>query len=883
MMFAVIIVSVFLSPLLYMVTTSFQQPSQIATPGAPWWPAKPNVGTYEGEEYPIYTVTIDGIARDLMLVEPSRESSIFVDPSDPTATPIEWEGRWRTLEQSWTFSPLMENYTTVWNQLNFPRLLTNTFLISLFSTIGAVLSSILVAYGFARFRFPGRNLFFFILLGTIILPNQVTLLPTYVIFTWLGWNGTWLPLIVPHFFANAFNVFLLRQYFMTIPREMDESAMIDGAGPVPHPAQRHRSPVHPRDHGRHAVPLLLGLERLLRAAAVPREQARAPAAVDRDPAVQRAVCEPADADPGLRGAGHDRAGGDLLPRPAGLHARRRRHRGGQVGMRYGHFDDERREYVITRPDTPLPWINYLGSEDYIALLSNTAGGYSFFRDARLRRLIRYRYNNAPLDVGGRFLYVRDDDTGDYWNPGWQPTQRELDDYTCRHGLGYTVIAASRGGIRAETTYLVPPGETLEVWRTRVTNDRPTPARVSLFGAVEFCLWDAQDDATNFQRNLSTGEVLVEDGVVYHLTEYRERRDHFAWFACSAPVAGFDTSREAFLGAYRGWDRPLAVERGALAGSVAHGWQPVGALQATLVLEPGESREVTFTLGYTENPAEHKFDPPGSGRPDTTRARAVIDRYRRAGQVDDDMAALRAAWDERLGTLQVASGNEHVDRMVNTWNPYQCMVTFNLSRSASMFESGIGRGMGFRDSNQDLLGFVHMVPERARARILDIAATQLPDGGAYHQYQPLTKRGNHDVGSGFNDDPAWLVLGVAAYLKETGDRSILDEPVQWDNAEGSETPLHDHLRRCIDFTLERLGPHGLPLIGRADWNDCLNLNVFSDRPGESFQTAPNRPGGVAESVFIAGLFVLAAREAEAIARLARRRGGGRRAVTPQPRR
>jgi len=535
-------------------------------------------------------------------------------------------------------------------------------------------------------------------------------------------------------------------------------------------------------------------------------------------------------------------------------------------LRYGHFDDEQREYVITRPDTPLPWINYLGSEDFFALLSNTAGGYAFYRDAKLRRLIRYRYNNAPLDVGGRFLYVRDDDDGDYWNPGWQPTQRELDSYTCRHGLGYTVIAGGRGGIRTETLYLVPPGETAEVWRVRVTNDRPVPARLSLFGAVEFCLWDAQDDATNFQRNLSTGEVHVEDGVVYHLTEYRERRDHFAWFACSAPVQGFETSREAFLGPYRGWDRPLAVEGGAMTGSIAHGWQPVGALQTALVLEPGESRDVTFILGYTENPADRKYDPPGSSRPNTSRARAVIDRYRHAGQADQDLAAVRAAWTERLGYLQVVTGDPHVDRMVNTWNPYQCMVTFNLSRSASMFESGIGRGMGFRDSNQDLLGLVHVIPDRARGRILDIAATQLPDGGAYHQYQPLTKRGNNDIGSGFNDDPAWLVLAVAAYLKETGDLTILDEPVAWDNAEGSETPLHDHLRRCIDFTLKRLGPHGLPLIGRADWNDCLNLNVFSEQPGESFQTAPNRPGGVAESVFIAGLFVLAAREAAAIARL-----------------
>jgi cellobiose phosphorylase len=218
----------------------------------------------------------------------------------------------------------------------------------------------------------------------------------------------------------------------------------------------------------------------------------------------------------------------------------------------------------------------------------------------------------------------------------------------------------------------------------------------------------------------------------------------------------------------------------------------------------------------------------------------------------------------LGILQVQTGSEHVDRMVNIWNAYQCMVTFNLSRSASSFESGIGRGMGFRDSTQDLLGFVHMIPARARERILDIAATQLPTGGAYHQYQPLTKRGNNDIGGGFNDDPAWLVLGVAAYLKETGDVAILDEPVPYDNAAGTEMPLYEHLQRSIQYTLDRVGPHGLPLIGRADWNDCLNLNCFSETPGESFQTTENKEGGVAESVFIGGLFVLEAKEMAAIA-------------------
>ncbi|GIF03440.1 GH36-type glycosyl hydrolase domain-containing protein [Actinoplanes siamensis] len=535
-------------------------------------------------------------------------------------------------------------------------------------------------------------------------------------------------------------------------------------------------------------------------------------------------------------------------------------------MRYGHFDDRTREYVIERPDTPLPWINYLGTEEYFGLISNTAGGYSFYRDARLRRLTRYRYNNAPLDVGGRYLYLRDDATGDYWSPSWQPTRRDLDDYECRHGLSYTRIASARRGIRAETLYFVPLGETLEVWRATVTNERDTPAELSLFSAVEFCLWDAQDDATNFQRNFSTGQVEVDGGVIYHKTEYRERRDHFAYFACSQMPDGFDTQREAFLGAYRGWDRPAAVERGAASGSVAHGWSPIGSHHVRLSLGPGESREVIFVLGYAENPRGDKFDPPGSQTLNKRHVRPVVEHWLRPETVAKGFAALTAHWDRLLGALRVSTPDTDTDRMVNIWNAYQCLVTFNLSRSASSFESGIGRGMGFRDSNQDLLGFVHILPERARERILDIAATQMATGGAYHQYQPLTKRGNNDIGDGFNDDPLWLVLGVSAYLKETGDQTILDEPVPFDNEPGSEVSLYEHLRRSLQYTLDRLGPHGLPLIGRADWNDCLNLNCFSDTSGEPFQTTQNATGGQAESVFIAGQFVLAAKELAGIAAL-----------------
>jgi cellobiose phosphorylase len=539
-------------------------------------------------------------------------------------------------------------------------------------------------------------------------------------------------------------------------------------------------------------------------------------------------------------------------------------------MRYGHFDDDRREYVISRPDPPLPWINYLGTEAYFGIISNTAGGYSFFRDARLRRLTRYRHNNVPPDVGGRYVYLRDDETGAYWSPSWQPTQTALDAFECRHGLSYTTIASIRDGIRAETLYFVPLGQTLEVWRLRLTNLGGERRRLSVFSAVEFCLWDAEDDATNFQRNLSTGEVEVEAGVIYHTTEYRERRNHFAYFACSEAPVGFDTQRESFLGPYRGWDRPVAVERGCATNSVAHGWAPIGSHHARVALEPGEQRDVVFVLGYAENAAGSKFDPPGSGSVNKSGVRPVLARWLDPAAVEEGMARLRERWDELLGTLRAETPDEHTDRMVNVWNAYQCLVTFNLSRSASLYESGIGRGMGFRDSNQDLLGFVHMVPAAARERILDLAATQLANGGAYHQYQPLTRRGNDAIGSGFNDDPLWLVLGVAAYLKETGDLEILDELVPYDSAATGGEPLLDHLRRSVRYTLDRLGPHQLPLIGRADWNDCLNLNCFSDTPGESFQTTENRSGGVAESVFIAGLFVLAAKELAAILdRLGRR--------------
>ncbi len=519
-------------------------------------------------------------------------------------------------------------------------------------------------------------------------------------------------------------------------------------------------------------------------------------------------------------------------------------------MQYGYFDDAAREYVITEPQTPSPWINYLGSEAFFTLMSNTSGGYSFYKDARMLRLTRYRYNNVPTDAGGQYFYINDG--GTVWTPGFMPVKTPLDHYECRHGLGYTRITGEKNGLEAVETAMVPRGENALVTKLVLTNHTSYEREVSIYSFVEFCLWNAQDDATNFQRNFSTGEVEIEGSAIYHKTEYRERRNHFAVYAVNAPIDGFDTDRESFLGAYRGFNEPKVVFENQSANSVASGWSPIGSHCLKGTLKPGERVCFIYVLGYCENPEEEKFIAPNVIN--KAPAYALMKRFESEEQFDAAFDALAKYWDGLLSIYQVKSSEKRLDRMVNIWNQYQCMVTFNMSRSASYYESGIGRGMGFRDSTQDLLGFVHLIPTRARERILDIAATQFPDGSAYHQYQPLTKRGNFDVGSGFNDDPLWLIFGVAAYIKETGDLTILHENVPFDNDESQAQPLMEHLRRSFHYTLDHLGPHGLPLIGRADWNDCLNLNCFSKTPGESFQTTANFESGVAESLFIAGMFV-----------------------------
>ena len=556
---------------------------------------------------------------------------------------------------------------------------------------------------------------------------------------------------------------------------------------------------------------------------------------------------------------------------------------------FGHFDDKHREYVITDPATPFPWINYLGNEDFFGLISNTGGGYDFYKDAKFRRITRYRYNSVPMDSVGRYFYIVDSGSpAVVWNPGWKPCKTPLDSYECRHGMNYTRITGSKNGVEASVLFFVPLKTWAEVQKVTLTNKSTEVKHLKLFSYAEWCLWNAATDGENFQRNLSTGEVEIEQSVlngfpvesttIYHKTEYKERRNHYAYYALTNGKAdGYDTDRESFVGLYNDLSNPQCVTAGKPSNSVAHGWSPIASHYIEVTLQPGESKDYIFLLGYEENEQEEKFETLSGetaehnglitslGDLDHTiinkeKAHAMIEHFSTVEAVDAAFDELHQMWDELLSKFTVDSADERMNRMVNIWNQYQCMITFNFSRSASFFESGVGRGMGFRDSNQDLVGFVHQVPSRARQRIIDIASTQFPDGGCYHQYQPLTKRGNNDIGGGFNDDPCWLIFGTVAYIKETGDFTILDEMVPFDNQPGTEVSLFEHLRISFNHVVENLGPHMLPLIGRADWNDCLNLNCFSWDPNESFQTTENQSeGSQAESLMIAGLFVLTGKQ------------------------
>ncbi|MDN4503818.1 glycosyl transferase [Alteromonadaceae bacterium BrNp21-10] len=518
---------------------------------------------------------------------------------------------------------------------------------------------------------------------------------------------------------------------------------------------------------------------------------------------------------------------------------------------YGYFDDANKEFVVTTPYTPTPWINYLGNDGFYAMISNTAGGYCFYKDPKFRRLTRYRYNNVPADSGGRYFYFNVD--GETWAAGGRPVDTKLDKYECRHGMGYSKFNVEKNGIESTLTSFVPLETTGEVHRLQVTNNSDQAKTVNLFSFIEWCLWNAEDDGANFQRNLSTGEVEIENNTIFHKTEYRERRNHYAFYSCNREIDGFDTDRQEFIGTYNSFANPQVVAEAKARNSHAHGWSPIASHHNKLELAPGETASLVFILGYVEVPHEEKWQ--SKGVINKKPAWAFQDKFNTDEKFEAELAKLNAYWHDLLGKIEVNTPSDSLNRSLNIWNQYQNMTTFNLSRSASFYESGIGRGMGFRDSNQDTIGFTHMVPGEVRQRILDLSAIQMSDGSAYHQYQPLTKKGNANVGGNFNDDPMWLVLSTANYIKETGDTSILDVALPFEDTPDVANTHFDHLTASFNHVINNLGPHKLPLIGRADWNDCLNLNCFSTEPNESYQTTQRGKSDVAESVMIAGQFVL----------------------------
>ena len=545
-------------------------------------------------------------------------------------------------------------------------------------------------------------------------------------------------------------------------------------------------------------------------------------------------------------------------------------------MKFGFFDDANGEYVINTPETPYPWINYLGNEQFFSLISNTAGGYAFYKDARLRRLTRYRYNDIPLDNNGRYFYITDGDT--IWNPGWKPMRADLDSFECRHGFGYTKFSSSKNDVKADVLYFVPNGTNAEIQTLTLRNNGKKAKKLSVVSFIEWCLYNAQDDTTNFQRNFSTGEVEVADGgsAIYHKTEYRERRNHYAFYSVNCKVNGFDTDRETFLGLNNNLDEPVTVIEGKSGNSVADGWSPIASHRIEFELKPGESKDFIFILGYIENDENNKWEasvPKGLLQTNQKlksinkeKAVALQKQFSTMEAVQKAFDELKAFWKETLSHFTLKTDDEKLNRM-SIWNQYQCVVTYNFARSASYFESGIGRGLGFRDTSQDMLGAAHQLPKaRIRERLYDVAATQFEDGSAYHQFQPLTKRGNADIGSNFNDDPLWLVLGVGNYIRETGDEDFLKIDVPFDNSETNKATMFEHLRRSFRYIVDHIGPHGLPLIGRADWNDCLNLNCFSKDPNDSFQTCTNKEGKNAESVMIAQMFVFVTPDYAAMCRI-----------------
>lgn len=483
---------------------------------------------------------------------------------------------------------------------------------------------------------------------------------------------------------------------------------------------------------------------------------------------------------------------------------------------YGYFDEQNNEYIVTRPDTPTPWINYIGEGEYGGIVSNTGGGYSFDRDPRYKRILRYRYNSIPMDRPGRYLYIRDVKSGEYFSPTWQPVQKELDDYACRVGMGYTTITGSYLGIQGQVTYFVPLGESRELWVLKVKNNSNTKRKLQVYSYAEFCFYDATIDQqdVDWAQQINQAYFDKKHNSIFFYSFMRTQG--YSFFSTNGKVSSYDCDREKFLGRYHSESNPVALENGSCSNSVTYRGNSVGSTCNEIELAPGEETEIIFQVGATPNPEE---------------AYEKIKYYQESQNVAQAFQELKRYWKNFVSKLQVNTPDSDMNLMLNLWNQYQCKSTFNWSRFVSMYQLGVRRGMGFRDSAQDILGVMHTIPEEAKVLIVKLLKNQFIEGDAYHQYFPLTGEGDS---KGYSDDHLWIVLSVASYIKESGDFEFLEEQIPYADNKGVGS-VFEHLQKAVDFSLTNTGPHGLPKAGFADWNDTINLD---------------RGKGIAESVWVA---------------------------------
>ena len=501
-------------------------------------------------------------------------------------------------------------------------------------------------------------------------------------------------------------------------------------------------------------------------------------------------------------------------------------------MKFGHFDDAAREYVITRPDTPRPWSNYLGSTEYGAIITNHAGGYSFYKSGATGRFLRMRFNGVPLDMPGRTFYLRDKVSGDYWSAAWQPVAKPLDQYksTCRHGTAYTVIESEYAGISTESTYFVPLGQTFEYWRLKVTNTGKARREISLFTYCEFAnLWHTAQDLINLQYSLFITRAFREDnilGVVCNPNYDFDGKDltgcNRSWIALSgAPVAGVETVREKFLGSYGGYASPDVVVKGKCSDFLAQGDNVVGGIQSDITLEPGETREIIVQLGLGTI---------------ESHGRKTVAEFGNPQRCEAELQKLKASWHAHFSSLQVSTPDKEFDAMVNTWNAYNALITYAWSRSASLVYNGERDGLGFRDTVQDMLGAIPLLREGVKGRLELMLTGQLANGGAIPVIKPFSHKPGHEAPPPdeeySSDDCLWFFNAIPAYVAETGDVGFYDKVLPY--ADKGEATVLGHLRRGLEFNLERTGRNGLPCGLAADWNDCIRLGYKGESVFVAFQ-------------------------------------------------